>query len=295
MLYGSVPFESDNISALMKYKISGDETLTFLHQSQSNVTVPLLLSNLVNKLLEKDVGKRYQCVKGLLYNLILISSMLNDNSNINAMELGRFDCSDKFSLSEKLYEREDEFKLLTSALEKVKKEGFFECFLVEGDSGIGKSHFVMELVESVFSCGGFLIRRKYDKQQAVEPYSAILQVLKSLFAFILMEDSITIDRYRDLILTAIGEESKLLTDIILNLRLIIGERQQVVPADIIAKDIKNHFTHVLCSLFKSICISKHPIVFVLDNLQWADTESLELMAMMISDPCLRNLLFVGIY
>jgi len=100
-------------------------------------------------------------------------------------------------------------------------------------------------------------------------------------------------RYKSLIQKAVGDEGKVLTDLIDNLHLIIGEQPKL--ADVVGENSKNRFYYVFCNLIRAICNEDHPFVFFLDDLQWADMDSLKLLCALFSDKSVKFLLFVGAY
>ena len=139
--------------------------------------------------------------------------------------------------------------------------------------------------------GGFFINGKFD-QSTQDPYSAILQAIESFCGDLLLKDESTIDKYRSKIISAVGEEGKVL-DVISNLNLIIGQQPSI--SDSFGKDAKNRFNYVFIRFLKAICSAESPIVLVLEDLQWLDNETHNLVSAILADGCIKNLMFIGTY
>ena len=55
------------------------------------------------------------------------------------------------------------------------------------------------------------------------------------------------------------------------------------------------FQHVFCNFVKCMATKQHPMIVFLDDLQWSDTSSLDLLSMLLQNTGLKHVLFVGAY
>lgn len=73
----------------------------------------------------------------------------------------------------------------------------------------------------------------------------------------------------------------------------IGEQLSV--AQVGGQEAQNRFNLVFQNFIKAICQAEHPLVFFIDDLQWADSASLKLLKIILGDRNIQNLLIVGAY
>lgn len=135
-----------------------------------------------------------------------------------------------------------------------------------------------------------------------EPYSALLTAFNNFCDDLLLKDKSTVINCQRQISNAVGQEGGILTSVITNLSLIIGQQPSIADAfdhgDAFgqgSKTAKNRFHYVFVKLIKAICSVGFPIVLVLEDLQWMDLESLSLLSTLVTDKSIKNLMLVGTY
>jgi predicted ATPase/class 3 adenylate cyclase/GAF domain-containing protein len=253
--------------------------------------VPPLLGKIVMKLLEKDAGKRYQSAVGLKKDLQKIQSGLI-KGQIDDFDIGEYDKSITLTISQKLYGREKEIEELSSHLLDVAK-GNFGVYMVSGYSGSGKSSLVYEAYKTISKSNAYFLSGKFDQLQRNIPYYAIRQALKEYFNFLLTEDGKQIDKVRQRILKAVGNEGALIIEIVPELEHVIGVQPKVTALSGIVS--QNRFNYVFSKFLKAITESGQPIILFIDDLQWADLASLNLIANIIQDRQNKFLLLIAAY
>ncbi|MEI7993703.1 MAG: adenylate/guanylate cyclase domain-containing protein [Methylococcaceae bacterium] len=202
------------------------------------------------------------------------------------------DFSGKFEISQKLYGRENETSFLMEAFERC-AEGNLEIVLVEGYSGTGKSALVREVHKPITQRKGYFIEGKYDQFQRVVPYYALLQAFIEFVNILLTEKEEKLNQLRIEIQKAVGAEGKVLTDVILNLEFIIGQQPDV--PEIGGAESQNRFNYVFKKFVSVISTKEHPLVLFIDDLQWADSASLSLLNVLLTDKQNGYLLCIGAY
>ena len=88
---------------------------------------------------------------------------------------------------------------------------------------------------------GYFIEGKFDQYQRAIPYYAIVQAFDSLIHAILTEPSAKVDRFKSEMLEVLGQEGKVLTDVMPALELLIGKQPDV--AEINGEDAQNRFNY----------------------------------------------------
>ena len=156
---------------------------------------------------------------------------------------------------------------------------------------IGKSALVFDLYRAIASNNGVFMYGKVDCTKT-EPYAALIEAIKCFCEDLFLNDKITIANYKARIIEAVGEEGKLLTCLMPNLESVIGE--QSYYSNVYGQDAKNRFNYVFIKLIKAIC-SFSPVVLVLEDLQWMDSECLELIKALVMDKSIKNLMLVCVF
>jgi len=283
MLANQLPFNSTNPMELVRYHIAQIPPPL----KKLNPEVPEAISLIVMKLLAKAAEKRYQSARAIQADLELVLQHLKSNQPILNFVPGKSDRTDKFLLSQKLYGRETEVTTLRTAFDRA-SNGNKETIVVSGESGVGKSYLVAEIPKFIVEQPGYFMAGKFEQYNRDRPYSGIIQALSEFLQKIFAESSKDISGWQDKFNHAFGQNSQLIIDIIPEIRTIID-----LPVNLNSQEIKTRFYQVLKKFISTFAQEKVPLILVLDNLQWADSDSLNLISLLRADPEIKYLLFIG--
>jgi predicted ATPase/signal transduction histidine kinase/tRNA A-37 threonylcarbamoyl transferase component Bud32 len=257
-----------------------------------NPTIPNAISEIVLKLMAKNAEDRYQSATGLLADLELCFNQLKTQGIITDFVPGRLDVLSQLLIPQKLYGRENQVNELLAAFERI-TSGTSEMMLVSGYSGIGKSVLVNEVNKPITRRQGYFISGKFDQLKRNIPYASLIQAFAYLMRYLLTENNEKIETWREKILSALGTNGKVITDVIPEVELIIGSQPEV--AQIGATESQNRFNRVFKEFIQVFTQKEHPLVIFLDDLQWADSATLNLIQLLITDTDSKHLLFIGAY
>jgi len=287
-LAGRLPFDADDPMELVHSHIAR------IPEPPANVAsdVPQVLSDIVMRLLAKDAEHRYQSAFGLAEDLQRCLETLTADGDIPTFDLGAEDHSDRFLIPQKLYGRQTETQALLDAFQRV-NGGALELLLVSGYSGTGKTALVAETHRPVSNRRGYFVDGKFDQFKRNIPYYAFIRALEQLVALLLTEDEATLERWSTLISEAAGQEGAVLLEVLPTLKAIIGP-QPPVP-ELQGKEAQNRFNYVFRNFIKTISRPEHPLILFIDDLQWADTGSLDLLRLLSTDPDNQYLLVICAY
>jgi predicted ATPase/serine phosphatase RsbU (regulator of sigma subunit) len=293
LLTGKLPFESDSAMELVHCHIAK----TPKPVCEINPDVPPIISDIVMKLMAKNVEERYQSAFGVKADFEKCRENLTDGENLSGLnaldfELAQNDFSGKLQIPQKLYGRENEIKTLLQAFERV-SQGAGEMMLVAGYSGVGKTALVHEVHKPMTEKQGHFAAGKFDQYQRNIPYSALSQAFNEFCNYLLTESADVLNRWREQILKAIGNNGQVLIDIIPQLELVIGPQAPVTQLG--PTEAQNRFNIVFQNFFQAICQPEHPLVLFIDDLQWADLASLNLLKTLMTDRESRHFLIIGAY
>jgi PAS domain S-box-containing protein len=287
LMTGQLPFDSKEPLELIHHHIARVPT----SPSEVSSGIPEVLSAIILKLLSKNAEDRYQSAAGVQADLEQCLQRLKPEDSIDDFPLGETDYSRRLRFPQKLYGRDRELKELENAFESVCRDTSSIVF-VGGYSGIGKTALVEEIQRPVSEKSGYFIEGKFD-QLATSPYSGIAQALAQFVSQILTQTETQLAVWRSKILEAVGPNGRVLTDVVPSLELVFGP-QPAVP-DLSGQEAQNRFNYVFQRFFSAIARSEHPLCFFLDDLQWIDPGSLDLLKNLFSSPDLAHLLVVGAY
>ncbi len=288
MLTGKLPFHSREPMKIIHSHIARRP----LPPHRLNRDVPEVVSRIVMKLLEKGAGDRYQSSRGLIADLEHCRRQLEASGQVDAFEIGRQDISLKFTMPQVLVGRENEIARLSEAFERA-SDGAMSFMLVSGAPGIGKSALVNEIDKTVAARQGFFISGKYDHLWRHVPYSAFIQAFQGLARRLLATSDQEIREWKEKLLSVLQPNAKLITDNIPATRLIVGD-QPDVPG-LAPEEARNRFKHTLKNFVQVFADQSHPLLLFLDDLQWADPASIELIRDLSMDRSLSYFFLIGTY
>ena len=289
MLTGTVPFKAADPMEWIHCHIARQPTAP--EERASGVPAPV--AAIVMKLLAKAAEDRYQTAAGVAADLQQCLTAWGAHHRIDPFALGAHDISDRLLVPEKLYGREAEIDTLLAAFDRVVSQGTSQIVLVSGYSGIGKSSVVNELHKVLVPPRGLFASGKFDQYKRDIPYATLAQAFQNLVRQLLSKDDAELVRWRSALLDALGVNGSLIVNLIPELALIIGEQPPV--AELSPQEAQIRFQVVFRRFLGVFARAEHPLALFLDDLQWLDKASLELIEHLATDPDVRYLLLVGAY
>lgn len=282
-----LPFESSDPMEFIYYHIAKIPR----PPKEINTSLPKVLSDIIMKLLSKNAEDRYQSDYGLKFDLE--KCLDQELAGIHEeFPIAQKDVSIKFQIPSKVYGRERELELLLNNFEKI-CQGYSRLVLITGYSGIGKSALVQEIHRPIVKNHGYFITGKFDQFQKEKPYHAFIQVFTQIAKQILTEDKQSLQTWKKNLLEALGQNGKVITEMVPEMELIIGSQPPLPTLGI--QENQNRFILVLQNFIRSLASKEFPLTIFIDDLQWADLPSLNLLDTILSNQDIRYLLIIGAY
>lgn len=288
MLSGKPPFDSADALEVIHFHLS--RTPAPLNKLLPNL--PAGLSKLVSDLLEKIPDDRYQSAGGLLYDLKYLEKEVNDGKNTAFFKTKTQDKSGKFRKTQRLYGRQQEITQLLNCYNNLSVTGS-AIALVTGYSGVGKSAVVKQLQRPVTERNSLFISGKFDQFKRNIPYFAFIEAFDCILRSILMEDNLNIARWKEKFLSVLGNNAVLISEVIPSMEFIIGKLppvEKLAPAE-----QENRFRSALLDFIYCFTTHDQPLVIFLDDLQWSDIPSLNLIDRILNLKREDDILIVGAY
>ncbi|HEX8441016.1 trifunctional serine/threonine-protein kinase/ATP-binding protein/sensor histidine kinase [Archangium sp.] len=254
--------------------------------------LPPVLSAIVLKLLAKVAEERYQSADGLKADLERCRHNLLRGVHED-FPLGVHDHPTRFQLPQRLYGRSAEATALRQGFERVAQVGRSELILVRGYSGIGKSAVVHELYKPVVRQRGFFLSGKFDQFQRDIPYTTLAQAIRGLTQQLLASTDEELARWSQHLNEAWEGQGQVLVDVVPQLELVVGKQAPV--QELPPSETSHRFNRVFRKFLGVFATPEHPLVVFLDDLQWADLASLQLIHHLLTHPETPPVLLIGAY
>jgi predicted ATPase/signal transduction histidine kinase len=288
LLTSQLPFNAVDTVGKIHAHIAKDP----LSPTDINSSIPLTVSNIVLKLMNKNAEDRYQSSYGLISDLKNCLKQWLKNRSIVPFHVGMNDVKDKFKIPQKLYGREKEVSLISNGFERI-SYGKTEVTLIAGYSGVGKTSLVNEIHKSIVQKRGYFVSGKSDKLKRDIPLGSLIQAFRKLMQQILTEEHELIDSIKYQLIRSLKKNVRLIIEVIPELELIVGKYPEVEELPV--ADSKNRFIRVFENFIKVFANNQSPLVIFIDDLQWVDSATINFISTHLLDNGSRYIYLIGAY
>ena len=289
MATGTMPFEASDPMELIHSHIARRPDAP----RERERGVQPAVSAIIMKLLEKAPEDRYQTAAGLLHDLRQCRDAWTAEQSIRPFPAGARDVPGRLLIPEKLYGREAESAAIRDCLSRVARGGAAELVLISGYAGVGKSALVRDLHKTLAPSGMLFASGKFDQHQRDVPYATLVQALQGLVRYVLARSEAELRQWRDALGEALGANGRLMTDLVPELELVIGEQPPVQELSLQQAQVR--FQATLQRFIGAFARPGQPLVLFLDDLQWVDPPTLDLIGELLTPASRADLLLIGAY
>ncbi|TCJ38090.1 diguanylate cyclase domain-containing protein [Parafrankia sp. BMG5.11] len=253
--------------------------------SEVNPAVPEALSAIIMHLLEKEPDDRYQSAEGLVHDLTLVSR------GAATVRPGEQDFPTRPLTLSRLSGRDQEIGELGAAFVEA-VEGRCTGIVVSGAPGVGKTSLVNELRPIVAGRDGWFVAGKFDQYRRYQEYDGVRQAFRALGRLLLAEPEDDLAEVRDRMLKALAPHAGLTAAVVPELGALL--RVPPEPGDPMTAQARAQRDAV--EILRAVASRKRPVVFFVDDLQWAGRMPLGFVDRILSgEEPVEGLLLVGAY
>lgn len=259
----------------------------------TNVECPAQLLAIIDKLLAKAAEDRFQTAAAVIESLKQAGSdwLLQVPKAWTPHDFA--EQTRRLATPQRLYDRNAQVEVLTSAYDRVVETGNAELLLVKGHSGVGKSSVVQELRRHILANGSIFAAGKFEQSQTAAPYATLAESLGTVLADIRQRGDVERSYWKQRIQTALGPNAAILHRMLPELEALLGGSS--APAEMSPTDAAKRFQMALAKLVTALSEAGKPLVLFIDDLQWVDEETLEVLVELSTHDDIKNLLLVGAY
>lgn len=277
LLTRRLPFRSTDPLALIHQHLAEEAPLVH----DVNPDVPAALGQIVAKLTLKQPEKRYQSGRGLLADLARCQREWEAGRSIGHFPLATQDRSRRIVFISKMVGRDQEADAVLDAYEPATR-GEFRAVFISGLPGIGKTRLIQELQQPIVRHRGYFTSGKFDIYQKNIPYSSIIQALRNLIRTFLTESQERIAQWQSRVLAAVGQNGRVLIDVIPELEVLLGPQPAVPPLPPL--EARNRFHGLFDRFLGCLASAESPLTLFIDDLQWCDVASFDFLTTVFANP-----------
>ena len=131
---------------------------------------------------------------------------------------------------------------------------------------------------------------KAESLQANTPYFVFTQITRELIRMLLQESDFMLEQWKKRLLKALNNNGQLIIDLVPELQLIIGEQDEVEELDPIEN--RNRFLTTFGNFIKTFARKEQPLAVFLDDFQWCDPSSVDLIKYLLTLDEMESLIVV---
>ncbi|OHV29490.1 MULTISPECIES: diguanylate cyclase [Pseudofrankia] len=250
-----------------------------------NPAVPPGFCTIVMHLLEKDPDDRYQSADALLHDL----DRLRRGHPVTRP--GERDLAARPLVPSRLAGRDQEIADLRAVFDDA-LAGRCSGLAISGPPGVGKTSLVAQLRPIVAAHGGWFVSGKYDEYRRDQDYDGVRQALRAAGRMLLAEPEESLVEVRERLVRGLGPGAGLAAAVLPEVGTLVGVPPD--PGDPLTAPTRAK--HAVIEVLRAIACRRRPMVFFVDDLQWAARTPLSIVDAVFScEATIEGLLLVCAY
>ena len=249
--------------------------------------LPAVVGRIVSRLLTPQIADRYQSAGAVATDLRRCLNALSVAGEIADFEIADDRIAPALDLEGHLVDRDEELAVLAQMVDQSATRAG-SVAIVEGSPGSGKSSLLRSFAGDVSATGAVFAYGKLEQGQS-EPYAALGQALSQLVLDMLGARPAEFEAWQGELEATVRPIAGALVSLVPDLRLVLPDIEDVPVVD--DGDARSRLHRAMAALLQATSLIR-PVVLVIDDLQWADSDT-ELALSEFASSLTRNYAFIG--
>ena len=292
ILAGHAPFSGENRAALERaHQTAEPEPIQNIRPD-----IPLVVAQIIHKLLAKRPDERYQTAFSLSADIVRAKSLWEKKPS--SVPLFPLALKDKFfavSAQLPLQGRERELSTLLAEYKQVaevKARG--RITVISGASGMGKTRVLNEFRGILASQRIKFLSGVFTQHENALPFNALANAFNELLVRMAKTSPVDADLLARRLKQVIGQDSHLVASVVPGLKPYLLEIAEPDDGTEIDDEKYARFTKAFSDFTRCLVPETQPLVLILDDVHWADEKSIALIEQFFSNAnSLRFHLVIG--
>jgi len=241
-----------------------------------NKDIPIVLSMIVDKMLEKNAKKRYQNILSAYIDLSTLAKSLAHNRDMHNFKVDHFQ---SFFSNSFLYGRDKELEAIEKFLEANVEKSNQICML-SGESGVGKTVLKNKALEKHKNTFSYILTLELEEKAQENSEVFLQEAFRDLSQQVLTKDEETLATYREKINKTLGTQVDVLMDVIPEVEIMMAKRE-ARKHDKRVTQPKMPLNELLLRFLKVVAMEEKPLCIAIDDFQWADSPMLQWLEMIM--------------
>jgi predicted ATPase/signal transduction histidine kinase len=293
LLAGRPPFQGEHAAE----RIHAHATQKPCPPCELREGVSVQLSLLVLKLLEKTPDHRYGDAASVLADLRRCEALQRQQGHIPLFALDAHATLHRMLRTQQVLGRDAELQTLDALYREVAGSARSRVALISGPSGIGKSILLREAIARIQKSGTPLLATvKSEEGSLGRPYAVLVQALEQLLQFVIGRPEDEFAVWQDRIRAATTAVDRTLAGFLPSLAVVLGAQAEILePSDTAPAIERERVLHGMARLLACFATTARPLLLWLDDLQWADEGTLQVLERLLQQYSDKALLLVGAF
>ena len=283
LLTGNVPFPG----LTLPEEVHAHIALRSQYHGALYKALPERLISILSRLMAKEPEERYQSAAEVVTDLLACDA----NGAFDAPLTKITHTKAILTAPDRLLHRDHEIESLRKAVLKASVGESTRLILLEGPAGIGKTALIQHLRKQLIDVPHEFAMGKCEQAEGATPYASLTRALRDLQRGILGYSPREFKQIQMRIKDALAGEASIVAAIFPVLTPVLGVFEHCPAISVHAE--KPRFLQAMSRLLGAFATRGRPLILFLDDLQWADENTLEVLAYSIRHPLNGHVLFTG--
>ncbi|MDX1683904.1 MAG: adenylate/guanylate cyclase domain-containing protein [Saprospiraceae bacterium] len=233
-----------------------------------NDAIPDVLSDIIMKMIAKDVKSRYQSITGLLADIERVQKAWKEGMEMDSFELGDQDVIYEFKMPYELHGRKTEIESLHPSSPHEIHEG--KLTFIEGAEGVGKSHFIRTYSRRYCEFDHEYFEIRCDDTDSTS-FSPFLKIINNIYKHAAKKSKKERMRIGNALKETLGKGDDWVIDLI---PAVTPFLEDFFDRKITQREENRTEVQLLINwLFSAVALPDKPLILFLDEFQSSDPES----------------------